>query len=156
MASIRKIIVACDFSDYSPAIMRHAASLAADLGAELVAVNVINQRDVNMMHRVAVEYPGFSVEEYIAREHRERISKLTLMVAETGFNPPQVRHVVRVGVPFQEILDLIDSEDAGLLVMGTRGRGHLAGVILGSTAEKIFRRCPIPLMSIREKSAGGE
>ena len=40
---IKKIMVAVDFSEYSPKIVDYAARLAEDLGAELIFVNVINQ-----------------------------------------------------------------------------------------------------------------
>jgi nucleotide-binding universal stress UspA family protein len=63
---------------------------------------------------------------------------------------------VRVGIPYHELLAAIAQDRPDLLVMGTKGRSNLADTILGSCAQKMFRRCPIPLLSMRpsEELAG--
>ena len=64
---------------------------------------------------------------------------------------PSVSKVFQVGVPFQELLKIVEQENPSLVVMGTKGRSNIAGAFLGSTAEKMFRRCPVPLLSVRNK-----
>ncbi len=71
------------------------------------------------------------------------------LVNDAGGAGLDIEKVIRVGVPFKALLDVIEDQGADMLVMGTKGRGNLIGVIFGSTAEKVFRRCPIPLVSIR-------
>jgi nucleotide-binding universal stress UspA family protein len=149
MEGVKTILVAIDFSQYSPQVLRFAAGLAKDLGAELVAVNVINQRDVEALEMVQRDFPGLSLEKYIQNVSSERMKLLDKLLAEETGQSLAKKRVIKVGVPFKEILGAVQEAKADMLVMGTKGRGNLTGVLFGSTAEKVFRRCPIPLVSVR-------
>ena len=71
------------------------------------------------------------------------------LLKDTGFNYLTPKIMIRTGIPFQEILKTVEQENPDLLVIGTKGRGSVRGMLLGSTAEKVFRHCPVPLLSLR-------
>jgi nucleotide-binding universal stress UspA family protein len=149
MGKIKKIMAACDFSEYAPQVVSHAVDLAKELKAKLTIVNIINQRDVDLMRKVAAQYPDFKVEKYLEEMEGERLGSMDTLAKNAGAGGMEIEKVIRVGVPFRSLLDVIEDHGADMLVMGTKGRGNLAGALFGSTAEKVFRRCPIPLLSIR-------
>lgn len=60
----------------------------------------------------------------------------------------QCSYLVRTGIPYRELLAAIESEKPNLMVVGTKGRSNLADVVVGSTARKLYRRSPIPLLTI--------
>ena len=149
MGKIKSLMVACDFSEYTPQIVSYSVDLAKELKAKLLVVNIINQRDVEMMRKVSLQAPEFKIDKYLEDLERERLELMDGLVNDAGGTGLDIEKVIRVGVPFKALLEVIEDQGADILVMGTKGRGNLIGVLFGSTAEKVFRRCPIPLLSIR-------
>ena len=149
MKTIKKIISAFDMSDYSENALRYACKLIEDLKAEFVIVNVLNQRDVDIVDRLAKQYmQDTTVEDYIENQKRERMDIIDNLLANENI---KYRKIIKVGIPFVELVNTIKEEKADLVVMGTKGRSNIVGAILGTTAEKMFRKCPVPLLSVRRE-----
>jgi nucleotide-binding universal stress UspA family protein len=156
---IHKILVGCDFSKYSKNTIAYAAALAAKFQAELFIVNVINKREIDTILKVAEgqfdrnveQYIEKSAKDYAKRVQEDRIRQMDKLIDEIGCGDLKIHKIFRIGVPFQELISAVEDEGVDLMVMGQKGRSDLAGVIFGSNAEKVFRRCPIPLLSVRSK-----
>ena len=150
MLNIDKIMVAFDLSEDAVKAFKYACDLAEEMQADLIIANVINQRDISAVELTAQVSELISVEKYIEEQKEYREIEIEAMMAEKYCTIPSVSKIFKVGVPFQELLKIIEQEKPAIVVMGTRGRSNIAGVLFGSTAEKMFRRCPVPLLSVRE------
>ena len=157
MKSFHKIMVGCDFSKYSKETLECAAALAEKLQADLIIANVINKKEIDTLLKVAEgqfdrnieKYVEKTAQEYETRVKADRTRQMEKLIEDIGCAHLSIKKVFKVGVPFQELISAIEDEGADMLVMGQKGRSDLVDVLFGSTAEKVFRRCPVPLLSVR-------
>jgi nucleotide-binding universal stress UspA family protein len=150
MSKVKKIMVAVDFSEFSNKITDHAGRLAEDLGAELIFVNVINQRDIDMVNQITIQTDKISLKDYINGLIDDRTEQMQRLLKETNCSRIPNRFLIKKGVPFAELIETAKAEKVDMVVMGTKGRSNIAGILFGSQAEKMFRHCPVPLLSVRE------
>ena len=79
-------------------------------------------------------------------------SAASRMACEVGAELAELFQVLlKVGEPWEEIIDAASRLDAGLIVMGTHGRRGLPRAILGSVAEKVVRLSAVPVLTIRDE-----
>jgi nucleotide-binding universal stress UspA family protein len=157
MTKIQKALVCIDLSDYSKMTMDYALSVARGFMTELVLLNVINNRDVYAVTSVSLYYPEkFDVELYLKKVKADRRKQIREMMQEhfpSDMN--QMNILIRVGVPFQEIIKVIEEEKIDLVILGNKGKGNLLGTLFGSNAEKVFRHSPVPVLSVRDRARFG-
>lgn len=73
---------------------------------------------------------------------------------EAHFAGVPVESVVRFGEPVARILDEAEAFGADLIVVGTTGRSGIGRVLLGSVAERVFGKAPVPVMLVRPAAHG--
>jgi len=146
---LKRVAAAIDFSDYSEITFAYALEEARCHGADLVVVNVINARGLDVLDRLTAEgYDLGGKQGYLERVEAERreVFEKDYLSAAKGIN---TKVVILNGHPHDELLKFLRKEEISLVVMGTKGRSNLAGALFGSTAEKVFRHAPCPVLSVR-------
>ena len=150
MDAANKIMVAVAFTEYSAELLDYAAGIADSIGAEMIVVNIINSRDVEAVGTIAAMGYEVNSEHYVSGIEKERRQALEQMLKKISFPAERLRSVFKVGHPVEELLRIAVKENVNLIVMGIKGRSDLEHVLVGSVAEKVFRRSPIPILSYRE------
>ena len=151
----KKILVPIAFSRYSRGILQFAARLAAPLGARLLIVNVVNERDLEAVERIASYGYKVDGDRYVATIQQERIEQLEEILAALGIGDELYDFVFLAGDPTSELLKLVLREEIDLVVMGTKAK-DIRHIFTGSVAERMFRRCPVSIVSYRDDDIATE
>jgi universal stress protein A len=146
---IRKILVPLDFSPSSDYALTYAKALAADFGASLHLLHVIEDRLMTGPWPVEVyigELPR--LREGLVKEAESRMLECLKSIRERGI---EATGEVLIGSPFQTIVDLAVTSATDFIVMGTHGRTGITHLLIGSVAERVIRHAPCPVLVVRER-----
>lgn len=141
-ARIREILVPIDFSEHSTIVLRYALELAEQFGAAITLINVIEPPLVNPE---TIYYTANSDQIIQTAENM----LVQLCRREKQKQPLMRQTVVRSGTPCEKIVETARIKKVDLIIIGTHGRTGLAHILLGSTAEKVIRHAPCPVLVVR-------
>ena len=141
---LRSILVPVDFSSESKKALRYAVSLARQFGAKLTLLNVVERTG----------FPDFATYPLIMEDDKVMKSvrgRLELLSKQEGLEPKLIeKFLVRQGVPFHEITEAARTLLIDLIVITTHGYTGWKHALIGSTAERVVRHAPCPVLSVRE------
>ncbi len=142
---IRKILVPTDFSLPTHHGLRHALVLAEKFPAEIIILHVVEKRMIEDSCHFELDEEK-KIKEKIWKKSREDLDEF-LKTVEFGEVPFQ--KAIVFGIPFQEIIKKAKEINADLIVLGTCGMAvDLNRLFFGSTAEKVVRMLPCPVLCV--------
>ena len=160
MIQLQNILCPTDFSDLSAHALSFARSFAETYRAKLHLLHVVDEayQYWTVMGTNGVPL-GPPPDEMLAAA-RTGMSKFVAThfaaaaLATGAAAPPDVVTEVRLGRPFLEIIRHAREISADLIVLGTHGRSGLSHVLLGSVTEKVVRKSPCPVLTVRHPDHG--
>jgi nucleotide-binding universal stress UspA family protein len=141
----RTILFPTDFSQGARAAMDYALSLARDYKAKLILLYVI--QDISIAEWYIPS--SLSAADLVSDMQKGAEKEMEKWAAEARGAVADVEALVVRGVPFVEIVRTAKDRKADLLVIGTHGRTGIDHMLFGSTAEKVVRKSPCPVLTVR-------
>ena len=144
--NLKKILVPIDFSGMSKHAFQYALRFAEQFGCEIVLLHVVEPETVIAGTPLAVDI--FAQPEEDTADAEAELASLT---ASSRSRRISFRSAVRIGHAPNEITKAAKEMDVDLIVIATHGYTSWRHLCIGSTAERVVRTAPCPVLVVREK-----
>ena len=145
MIKLKKLLVPTDFSESARHALTYGTSFAREYGAELTLLHVVENLTVGYASDL-FPVPMAEVFQEISGYAKAELSKLAKVAREKDV--AVVEQVVQ-GKPSAEIIRFAQEQKIDMIVLGTHGKGMLDQALFGSTTERVVRRSPCPVLTVR-------
>lgn len=147
MGAYRNILVAVDFGAGHEQVVARASALAADEGARIGLVHVVEFLHIDLASELVLPQ-DVELEAQLVAAARNRLERIA-----AGIRSAQpVSQWVEMGSTKQEILRVAEEQAADLIVIGSHGR-HGLGRLLGATANAVLHGAPCDVLAVRIREA---
>lgn len=146
MINLKKILCPIDHSDCSKEALRYAVSFAMKDEAKLYLLHVIDIRSFDeSIDAMSKQIPDDETLNQLK-------TKLLDCIPEEIRSGMDVEAIVVQGIPFAEIISTARKENIDMIVIGSHGRTGIAHIMLGSVSEKVIRKAPCPVLTVRQSN----
>ena len=143
MTEFGKILFPTDCSESAENASRYALSLAKKYGSKVYVIHVIEP------FTYTTEF-GLDFSAQLKEMEASARRLLDDVAASIKKNNLDVESVLITGEPFVEIIKYARKEQVDLIVMATHGRSGIEHMLMGSVAEKVVRKSPCPVLTIKK------
>jgi nucleotide-binding universal stress UspA family protein len=142
-----KVLVATDGSDYSQRALGRMGEFLPAKTSEVLLLMVIPNPATGGLGLIGPPYIDYAaLADQLRSEAQAVLDKGAATLQDQGF---KVRLVYREGDPATEILELAQSEDVGMIVVGSHGRTGVRRFLLGSVSSRIVSHAPCSVLVIK-------
>ena len=145
MIQLNRILLPTDFSDHSLQAGHYAVELAKRFEAQIHLLHVIESP------MLAMPSPGAPLPESVLSDLEGNAKKQLQNWLATELKPIRVTRQTLYGTPFVEIVRYSKDQQIDLIVLGTHGLSGLTHALIGSVAEKVVRKAPCPVLTVRKQ-----
>ncbi len=142
---VERILFPTDFSEGSSHALSYAVELTKQHNAKLYILHVI----YDIKRATGLNVPHISSDEMMKDLNDWALKELDKACIEKIRNLENVEKVILHGIPYEEIINYADQEKIDMLVIGTYGMSGLERFIFGSTAERVVRKSPCTVVTLR-------
>jgi len=156
MNTLEKILVPTDFSQESVNGLAMAAGLAAQTGATIYLLHIIDMTMPQNMEEIEITNLELLSEQDLQQSEKVMLMKLlqeihtkiSLLIKD--FTHIQIRVYVSFDRITQQINQFVESHKISLIIMGSKGTSDNSNFLLGSNAEKVIRTAKVPVLTVKQ------
>lgn len=147
MIKIERVLFPVDFSELSLHVLGYARSFAESYQAELHLIHVVDEASMYWLAMGPSSLPvGPTGDELVEVSQASMTKFIDEHLSDTKC---AIKSEVVLGRPFLRIIEYASARQIDLIVLGTHGRSGLQHALLGSVTEKVVRKAPCPVLTIR-------
>jgi nucleotide-binding universal stress UspA family protein len=147
---MKRILVATDGSEGAEHAVDYAARWAKDQDADLLIVNIIGGLPDRLLRSFTHAQHAW-LDELLQSLAAETLAKARDRARSLGVATILLES--RTGEVSQTIIDIAQEKEADAIVVGRRGAGRIAGLLLGSVSQKLVSLAPLPVIVIPQPAA---
>lgn len=145
MIKIEKILFPTDFSTYAKHALKYALDFALERKSKLYILHVIPKLDIS----IGLGGTASPLSQIYSNMEQEAKKTIHRLVPKRFLEKIEVENIITRGTPHLEIIKAAKKYNIDLITIATHGRTGLSHALLGSTAEKVVRQAPCPVLCVK-------